>query len=172
MEEETIVATEAKSPRASRNAESRAFEGRVAAERPPIVFGAGSRFNLPPSLVKRFKDDGKSVCFVVYSSGNVDQKENYDNAIERGYQPLTASMAPELARQYELSPFGTRDEADQLIRRGGQIAMIRDTEIHEAEDKYYDSENQRQQYMADMYKQADPRYPRPFMDERKRTVGR
>lgn len=157
--------------RTPRSASSREAKGRISKERPPIVFGAGSRFNLPESVVKKIREDGQEPGFVVYSSGNTEQRENYDNAVERGWKPIQKCDYPELSRQSELSPFGKREE-DQLIRRGGQIAMVRDSEIHEAEQDYYDSEKQRQQYMADMYKQSDPRYPKPFMDERTRNRAR
>ncbi len=140
-------------------------------ERAPIVFGGGSRFNLPSKVIKKLHDSDKVIGFVVYSSGNVDQKENYNDAIDRGWRPLDSREYPELSRQYELSPFGVREE-DYLIRRGGQIAMIRDKEIDDAEKDYYDSEKQRQEYMAAMYKQQDPRMPKPFLDERTRNRSR
>ena len=139
--------------------------------RPPIVFGGGSRFNLPGNIIKKLHDNGKVLGFVVYSSGNVEQKENYFDAIDRGWRPLDSREFPELMRQYELSPFGMKEE-DYLIRRGGQIAMIRDKEIDDAEKDYYDSERVRQEYMADMYKQSDSRLPRPFLDERTRQRAR
>lgn len=138
---------------------------RTEEQRSPIVFGGGSRFNLPSNVIKKLNDSGKVLGFVVYSSGNTDQKENYFDALDRGWKPLDAREFPELIRQYELSPFGTKEE-DYLIRRGGQIAMIRDKEIDDAEKDYYDSEKQRQEYMASMYKQSDPRHPKPFIDER------
>lgn len=147
--------------------ESTSRKTREVEERPPIVFGGGSRFNLPANVNRKLQDSGKVLGFVVYSSGNVDQKENYFNALDRGWRPLDAREFPELIRQYELSPFGVREE-DYLIRRGGQIAMIRDKEIDDAEKDYYDSEKQRQEYMASMYKTADPRHPKPFIDERTR----
>lgn len=153
--------------RSTRSASSREAQSRTMEERPPIVFGLGSRFNLPDSVVKRLKEAGKVPGFVVYSSGNVEQKENYYNATDRHWKPLVASDFPELARQYELTPFSTKEE-DQLIRRGGQIAMVRDKEIDDAEKKHYDEANRREQYMIDMYKQSDPRLPKPFLDERKR----
>lgn len=140
---------------------------RVEDERPPIVFGGGSRFNLPPGVVKKLRDTDKVVGFVVYSSGNVEQKENYFNATERGWRPLDSREFPELSRQYELSPFGKTEE-DYLVRRGGQIAMIRDKDIDDAEKDFYDAEKRRNEYISDMYKQSDPRYARPFLDERTR----
>jgi len=144
---------------------------RIEEERPPIVFGGGSRFNLPSNVVKKLHDSDKVVGFVVYSSGNVEQKENYFDAIDRGWKPLDAREFPELSRQYELSPFGKTEE-DYFIRRGGQIAMIRDKEIDDSEKDYYDSEKQRQEYMAAMYKQGDLRSPRPFIDERTKHRAR
>src|SRR3982751_3704375 len=108
---------------------------RIDDERPPIVFGGGSRFNFPESVVKKLKDSGKVVGFVVYSSGNIEQKENYFSAIDRGWRALDSREFPELSRQYSLSPFGKTEE-DYLIRRGGQIAMIRDKEIDDSERDY------------------------------------
>ena len=157
------------SDRAPRTSSSRKV--RIEDTRPPIVFGGGSRFNLPGNIIKKLQDNGKVLGFVVYSSGNVEQKENYFDAIDRGWRPLDAREFPELMRQYELSPFGMKEE-DYLIRRGGQIAMIRDKDIDDAEKSYYDSERQRQEYMADMYKQSDPRLPKPFLDERTRHRAR
>ena len=71
--------------RAPRASSSRASRSRVSEERSPIVFGAGSRFNLPLSVIKKLKDAGKVAGFVVYSSGNMEQKENYFDAIDRGW---------------------------------------------------------------------------------------
>jgi hypothetical protein len=153
--------------RSPRSASERGAKSRTAEERAPIVFGGGSRFNLPLNVVKKLRENGKEPGFVVYSSGNEEQKENYYNALDRGWKPLQACDYPELSRQYEMSPFAQKEES-QLIRRGGQIAMTRDIELHNAEKDHYDSEKQRQQYMADMYKQTDPRYPKPFTDERTR----
>ncbi len=151
--------------------ESTSRKSRVENERPPVVFGGGSRFNLPQNVIKKLHDKGKVMGFVVYSSGNVEQKENYHDALDRGWRALDAREFPELLRQYELSPFGVCEE-DYLIKRGGQIAMIRDKEIDDAEKDYYDSEKQRQEYMASMYKQSDPRHPKPFIDERTRHRSR
>lgn len=149
--------------RRSRSTENRNFESRSASERPPIVFNRGSRFNVPESVLK--SDDDHAYSYIVYSSGNIEQKENYNDAIDRFYQPVLASDHPDLARNYEMNPFGDRGE-EQLIKRGGQVLMKRKKEIHEAENAHYDAENYRQQYMAEMYKQADPRYPKPFKDDR------
>lgn len=146
---------------------SSARKTRVEDERPPIVFGGGSKFNLQANVVKKVKDSGKVLGFVVYSSGNTDQRENYFDAMERGWVPLDARDFPELKRQYQLSPFANREE-DYLIRRGGQIAMMRDKEIDDAENAHYNAERRRQEVLSEMYAQTDPRHPKPFMDERSR----
>ena len=138
--------------RRSRTTESRAFESRVPSQRSPIVFGTASRFNVPAEVMK--DDPDHKYGFVVYSSGNVEQRENFYEAMDRGWKPVPAAEHPSLARNYELSPFGNREEGDQLIRRGGQILMKRPLDIHEAEEEHYDSEKKRQQYMSDMYKQV------------------
>lgn len=161
------VEKEVTNNRSSRGIEQRSAHSRVSDERPPIVFGGGTRFNLPASVVKKLHDSNRVPGFVVYSSSNQDQKENYYDAVDRGYKPLRAEEFPELARQYELSPFDSKEET-QLIRRGGQVCMVRDEEIHNAENDYYDEAKRRDQYLADMYKQTDPRYPKPFADERTR----
>lgn len=141
--------------------------------RPQIVFGGGSRFNLPNNVIQKLKDEGKVVGFVVFSSGDVYQRENYFNAIDRGWKPLDSREYPELTRQYELAPSEFRNrEEDYLIRKGGQIAMIRDKEIDDAENEYYDSERRRAELTASTYRQGDPRSVRVDTDERTRHRAR
>lgn len=159
----------AKISRRSRATDNRAFESRTVDDRPPIVWNKGSRFNVPDSVLR--SDEDHDYSYVVYSSGNIEQKENYYDAIERHYKPVAASEHPDLARNYELNPFGSRDEGESLIRKGGQVLMKRRKEYGQAEKSHYDSEIHRQHYMAEMYKQQDPRYPKPFMDDRS-TPGR
>lgn len=154
--------------RTSRAALNRGSTSRVSESRPPITFGGGSRFNLPTSVVQKLKDAGKVPGFVVYSSSNEEQKENYFAAMERGWKPLTANEFPELARQYELSPFSTK-EADQLIKRGGQIAMVRDKETDNAEKEHYDSERERERMMLQQYS-WDGGNVKPIIDQRKRGI--
>lgn len=135
-----------RTPRAS---SSRGAQSRVAESRSPIayaanpVIGVGSRLNLPETVVKKLREDGQEPAFVVYASGNQDQKENYFTAVDKGWRPLRASEYPELARNYEINPFGDRVE-DQLIRRGGQIAMVRDKDIHDQEQAVYREQNRAQ----------------------------
>ncbi len=160
------IPTTTTTKRSSRATENRSYDGRVTEERPPIVYSNGTRFNLPTDLING--DPDHKYSFIVYSSGNQEQKENYFEAIDRGYQPVRASEHPTLARRYNLSPFDRKEE-DDLIKRGGQILMKRPSDVHKAEEDYYNERTHRQNYMADMYKQHDPRLPRPFMDERKRV---
>lgn len=150
MEQETT------NNRRSRGTESREFSARSANERPPIEFGAVSRFNLPTSLLKKLDEEGYEAGFVVYSSGGTDQKENYFDAIRRGHEPILCSQYPEIARQYSMSPFGAREE-DEISRVGGQTPMKRRKKDAEAERDYYDSERMRQQIMVDTFKQGDSR---------------
>lgn len=165
------VNNEVPTPTETRSSSRASTSRKPREERPPIVFGGGSRFNFPDTVIKKLEKTDKVLGFVVYSSGNLEQKENYFNAIDRGWKPLDSREFPELSRQYELSPFG-KSEEDYLIRRGGQIAMIRDKDIDDAERDHYDSEKHRQEYMADMYTQQDSRLPKPFMDERSRRRQR
>lgn len=154
--------------RVPRAVSERGSETRVAEMRDPIVFGGNSRFNVPSQVLR---DDPDHVYgFVVYSSGNTEQKENYYEAMDRGWKPVSASEHPSLARNYSMSPFKSNEAEEELIRRGGQILMKRTVELQRAEDEHYDAEKQRQDYMAEMYRQVDPRYPKPFMDSR--TKGR
>lgn len=166
-----VEATEAnadasKSSRRSRSTENRNFESREAGERSPIVWNRGSRFNVPESVLK--SDDDHAYSYICYSSGNEEQTENYWDAVDRHYKPVPPAEHPALSRDSGLSPFGNRDrdEGNNFIRKGGQILMKRKKEYHEAENAHYDAENHRQQYMAEMYKQVDPRSPKPFMDDR------
>lgn len=161
---------ETRTTRRSRTTDNRSFESRGAVERAPLVYGTGSRFNFPAEAIQRFHDQGYELNYVVISSGNTDQKENYFNAMDRGHIPLLASEDPSLARNYNMNPFGSRDDADQFIKKGGQIATKRKIEDAKVERDYYDGENKRDQYMTDMHKMSmnNPGAPRPFLDERKR----
>lgn len=166
MTQETIeIGNESpKYTRRSRALDSRNFESRTVDQRPTFVYRGGSKFNVPLDVTD--SDPDHVYSYVVYSSGNFEQRENYYEAMDRGWKPVAASQHPSLARNYNINPFGTRDEGDQLIRKGGQVLMKRTIEEDDAEKAFYDAENRRQQYMSDMYKQQDPRMPRPFLDDR------
>lgn len=157
------------SRRASRSTDSRSYEARVTEERPPVSYGDGSKFNLPKEVVQKYKENGYSLSFIMYMCGKEEDKENYFDAIDRGYHPVMASELPQLARRYEISPFSQKEE-DSLVRRGGQVLMKRSIEQDRAEKEYYSEKNARQNYMAEMYKQSDPSKPRVMFDERKRGM--
>lgn len=155
--------------RTPRSRESRSATSRTVSQRPPMTFGQ-SKFNLPLSVVQKARDNGQEMGFVVYSRGNEEQRENYDEAVFRGWRPLRTSDYPELAPPEALSPFGKRqEETENLIRRGGQVAMVRDTETHQAEQEYYDAEKERQRHLAEMYKTDDLGRPRVLIDQRSRN---
>lgn len=137
----------------------------------PITWGTKSRFNLPDAVIQKLKDEGKVVSFVPYSVANEEDKERFFKAIDDGWQPIDGRDFPELMRNYKLSPFGMKEE-DYLIKKGGQVAMWRDKETHDAEQSYYDAEDRRKKYMTDMYRQPDPRMPKPYLDERRAERNR
>lgn len=153
--------------RPKRAYESRGFEGRVTQARKPLLYSQGSRFNIPKEVIDADPDHYYS--FIVYSSMNEENRENFYDAIDRGYEAVKGSEHPILARRYDLSPFDKKVE-DDVIKRGGQILMKRPMEIHEEEMKIYNEHNHRQEYMAEMHRSRDPRQPRPFMDERKKVA--
>lgn len=146
--------------RSSRSMQSRNHEGRVEDARDPLVYAGISRFNLPKSLIDRFPEF--RFCWVVYSSGNQETKENYFDMCDKGYQPVRASECPELARHYALSPFAKKEE-DELILRGGQILMKASREVAEKWDRYYQERSDAQHTIAETNRlSADGRSPRVF----------
>lgn len=164
--------SEAKTTRRSRSTDGRAFDLRSSNERAPLNYGTLSRFNVPEKTRKKYKDLGYELCWIMYSSGNVEQKENYFKALERGYSPVLASDDPELCRNYSMSPFGEKSDSniDSFIPRGGQILTKIKEEVRDDELDLYDAENRRNNYMTDMHKIAanNPGAPKPFIDERRR----
>lgn len=153
--------------RALRSTESRSYEARVTEERPPVSYGDGSKFNLPKEVVQKYEENGYSLSFVMYMCGKEEDRENYFDAIDRGYSPVMASELPQLARRYEISPFSTKEE-DGLVRRGGQVLMKRSSELDRKEKEYYSEKNARQSFMSELFKQTDPTKPRVIFDERTR----
>ena len=153
-----------KARRSNRAMESRAREGRIASAKAPVSYMMGSRFNLPEQLVENLRKSGYEPGWIAYSRAKVEDKENYFDAVDREYQPIMASEAPELSRKYDLNPFGSREE-DTLIRRGGQILMKRPIEAHLAEQQHYNEIHMRQQQQSDLFRQS-PNGLTKFLDER------
>jgi hypothetical protein len=166
---DTLVASSDELPafRARRSAGARSAFSRVSDERRSISFG-DSQFNLSKNIVDKLRDNGKVLGFVVYSSNNEEQRDNYLKAQDRGWQPLLANEFPELSRRYNLSPFGNK-EADEFIKRGGQIAMVRNKEDDDAEKAHYDSEVDRTNKMLKDYSWNGGEV-RPVIDHRKRGI--
>jgi hypothetical protein len=108
------------------------------AVRDKIAYFNKSQFNLNPALLEKLKDQGKEVSYVVYSSMGQDMRENYSKALNDQWRPLKAQDYPELGSANELSPFPSRHEEESLVRVGGQIAMMRDKEIGDAERAIYE----------------------------------
>lgn len=150
--------------RTRRSATSRTAFSRVSEDRHSVSFG-DSQFNLPKSVVEKLKAEGKVVGFVVYSSMNEEQRDNYLRAQDRGWDPLCANEYPELTRRYNLAPFSSR-ESDEFVKRGGQITMIRSKEQDDAERKYYDSEVDRTNKMLREYSFSGGEI-KPYIDQRK-----
>ena len=155
---------EAPTSRTRRAATGRTSFSRVSEDRRSVSFG-DSQFNLPKSVVEKLKADGKVVGFVVYSSMNEEQRDNYLKAQDRGWDPLCADEYPELTRRYNLAPFNSR-ESDTFIKRGGQITMIRSQEEDDAERKYYDSEVARTNKMLREYSFGGGEI-KPYVDQRR-----
>ena len=91
--------------RSTRSMQNRSKDSRVTEERPPVSYSMGSKFNLPKSLVENMRKAGYEPGWIVYSRGKEEDKENYFDAIDREYQCVPASEAPELARRYEMNIF-------------------------------------------------------------------
>lgn len=140
---------------------NRRSDTRLAApnSRPVFTFGGGSRFNMPREILDG--DPEHDFGYVVYSSNNIDQTQNYNDACDRGWEPVRVSEYPSLSRQRIASPFSARDNANDFEMRGGQIAMRRLKEVSRQENEYHDQSKYSQEQKADAHKHYDPRMPRP-----------
>lgn len=153
--------------RTSRNAESRVHDGRISEEsgRTPIVFGEGTAFNVPEAV--RLSDPEHAYAYVPYHSGGVDLRHEYEDAVyRRGFQPVKRSSHPLLKRNMVDSPFA-REEDDDLIKYGGQVLMKRTVEMQKAEERFYDEQNSRQNYIRELHSNQNLGAPKIFQDERK-----
>lgn len=159
MTEETKV----ESRRRPRSLDSREFETRKSQERAPMAYQNISKYNLPEYICKN--DPDHEYGWIVYMSSNHDANDNYYDARERGWDPVLASMHPELSRIYSMDPHGQSAE-NQFIRRGGQILMKRALEYLERENREYDVMKGAQLdniNRARVYDENDENY---FMDHR------
>ncbi len=135
--------------RESRGVELRGHQSREARERPPIVYGHTSKFNLPPHINARAKDSGKILGWVAAWGGNEALEENYEDSLSRGWEMADEASYPELCRHYEKSPYGQRERTPG-IRKGGEILMEMDLAVHEGWNNFYDSENEYNKLVLEM----------------------
>jgi hypothetical protein len=144
--------SEIKLSRRSRSADNRGMNDRTAGERPPIVFGNNSRFNLDESVRVKARNEGKEVAFVPYSIRGQESYETCDNACEKGWEYTEASKYSSLKRNYNQDPFRRRESTDEFVKVGGQILMERSLELKEAEDRYFNEENFHRQTLVEQHK--------------------
>jgi len=158
--------SEPKYSRRSRSLDNRDSDDRAASERPPIVFGNQSQFNFSESILA---DKRYQFGWTPYIVSNEEIHQNYNKALDSGWECMEASEYPQLRRTYKHDPFRKREDEEEFIKRGGQIAMRRNMDIKEAEDKHFDEENFHRQQMVDVHKMDTPGGTRVFSHSRTRS---
>lgn len=161
--EDQAQLSENKYSRRSRSADDREANNRAASERPPIVFGNISQFNFDESVLA---DRRYQFGWTPYIVANDEIHQQFDRAIQSGWECMEASDYPQLKRVYKHDPFKRREDEEELIRRGGQIAMRRKIELKQAEDKYYDEENFHKEQLVSIHTQEHPGGLRVFSHSR------
>ena len=113
-------------------------------ERENLNWGRFGRFNIDPAIQARFPN--LVLAWIVYSHRNEEDRENYQDAVERKYMPVLKSEVPEYDQDAYLTPFDQSERGnDKLIRRGGQIMMKRLKTYHKAENDYWNNMHRQQQ---------------------------
>ena len=159
--------SEPKYSRRSRSLDNRDSDDRAASERPPIVFGNQSRFNLPESVLA---DKRYEFGWTPYMLRNEEMHQKFDDSMAKGWECVEASEYPQLRRTYKYDPFRKRtDGEEESIKVGGQICVKRKIEIKEAEDKHFNEENFHRQQMVDVHKMDSPGGTRVFSHSRTRS---
>lgn len=127
---------------ASRTMEARSYE------RKPVAYLRNGKFSIPLELKEMYPDKVFAwVRFAFKNSG--EDRENYLEAVDDGYQPVPPTACPELARRQSITPFERQSEgSDDLIRRDGLALMWCDKDIYDARQAYYDEALIRYQQMA------------------------
>ena len=126
---------------------TRASESRVATTRPAI--GGEVRRRLDVDLTGL--PDDMEACFVREYCLGERHLDNVQAAMDRGYRPASVEMFPN-ANPIVLP--GDADETHGLIRRGGQILMIREKRIGDAERNAQHEDVKEQQRAAQRIAQA------------------
>jgi hypothetical protein len=117
---------------------SRAHQSRTSNERQALDYTMGSRFNVPQEITEG--DPDHQYGFVPYMANGEQLQDVVDDAVERGWWPVSKSEHPTLAKRYLTDLFGTnRTDQCDYIRKGGQIMMKISKEIHQAENAKWKS---------------------------------
>lgn len=154
MQEEILEVIESKDSvirRRARSLEGRSFQSRSASERPALNYASLSKFNVPKEVLDADPDHYYSYINARTPTGE-NLKQNFYDAVDRGYKAVPPSAHPSLARNYHVNPFGDRGEESQFIERGCAILMKRPIDLHKQENARYDSEHQRDHEMAELYR--------------------
>ena len=144
---------EPRQSRRSRSLDSRDSDNRASQERPPIVFGNISRYNLDPSILadKRYR-----FSWVPYMVNNEEIHQYYDNAVRRGWEAVEATDYSQARRVFKKDPLRNRADEEEYMKVGGQICMRRKEEICKDEDKYFSEENAHRDKLVDLHKDTTP----------------
>lgn len=141
--------TDLKYSRRSRSKDSRDYDNRASKERPPIVFGHISKYNLDESILA---DTRYKFAFNAYMVRGEEIPQNFYTSQRNGWEPVEASEYPQARRIYKHDPFRKRESEDELIRVDGQILMRRDVETCEKEAQFFDEENYHKDNIVNMHK--------------------
>ena len=111
---------------------TRAAESRIATTRPTIGGEPKGRLDIDVSGLPV----GMEATWIRETCLGEADDDNIVSAMERGYQPATTDDLPSY-KKYRLPGARGSDTEDSLIRRGGQVLMIRDRTIGDEERAHY-----------------------------------
>ena len=114
----------------------RAAESRVAMTRPTIGGGHRGRLDID---VSDLPDDVEATWIRETFLGQYDD-DNITSAMERGFRPVTKGDLPRYTAHRLPGARGSAVSDDTLIRRGGQVLMMRDRQIARDERAFYAAE--------------------------------
>jgi hypothetical protein len=145
-----------------RRSSSRNADNRISSERPALDMDIsfGSKFNIPAPVQETDPDYVHG--FVAYMANNEQLDDVVEDAMERGWFPCPKSDHPLMGRNYSNLSGGFRETNNEFTRKGGQIHMKRKKELHEAENKKFTSQNQRQDELRNYHRRDDPNSNSPI----------
>lgn len=129
----------------------RSVQGRSMQERQPertqMAYNIDSRFFIPPMLQEKYPD--KIFGWIRYSyAGNMEDKPNYEQAVDDGFVPVPGDIWPSFGRRNVASPFERKEhDSNELIRREGHVFMWIDRKEYENVRSRYDLLTARQGQM-------------------------